>query len=188
MIDIDKHLFLIGLPGSGKSTLGAIIAKKLKHTYIDLDKYIEENSGYTISQLFDNHSGMDFRLLEQQMLQQLIKTNINSPIIIACGGGTPCYYDNLVQMKMAGYLIWLKTPINIIKARLIQSNEQQQRPLFKRMNTIAIEEKLNMLLQERSHFYSQSDIIIPENILNNDARVAFVIEQLNQIMNNKTNE
>ncbi len=187
MIELDKHLFLIGLPGSGKSTLGGIIAKKLKRTFIDLDNYIEENSGYTISELFDNQAAMDFRLLEQQMLQQLIKKNINSPIIIACGGGTPCYYDNLVQMKTAGYLIWLKTPIKIIKSRLIQSNERQQRPLFKGMNAIAIEQKLTVLLEERSYFYSQSDIIIPENILNNDASVAFVIEQLNQIMNNKTN-
>ncbi|MFN5829806.1 MAG: shikimate kinase, partial [Bacteroidota bacterium] len=90
-----KVVYLTGFMGSGKTTVGKKLAAQLNYTFIDLDSYIEKQEGRSISELFNEHGENYFREVEHQCLQTLLKLE---KLVIACGGGTPCFYDAMQQM------------------------------------------------------------------------------------------
>lgn len=144
--------FLLGLPGSGKSYWGRLLADKAQLPFIDLDQYIEENEGKTIAEIFSAGGESDFRHLETIYLQKAIEQESN--IIIACGGGTPCFNKNMELMNENGITIFLNPPIEQIAERLSASKEIGKRPLFKgESNSIQIHAKLAELLETRLPYY-----------------------------------
>ncbi|MBK6904578.1 MAG: shikimate kinase [Saprospirales bacterium] len=121
-----RSLFLIGLMGSGKTTTGKQLAGLLGWPFTDLDGFIEERQGCGIPDLFEKIGEPGFRKLEREALQNVLR--LDAPRVVACGGGTPCYYDNLTQMKDAGWVIYLETPVPILVERLQSST--RVRPLL----------------------------------------------------------
>ncbi|MEP2025618.1 shikimate kinase, partial [Reichenbachiella sp.] len=95
-----QKIFLIGMPGSGKSTLGKELAEKLGRNFFDLDAEIERMAGWVIPDIFAQVGEDYFRELENSVLLMLIR--LNEPAVIATGGGAPCFYDNIDQMNLAG--------------------------------------------------------------------------------------
>ncbi|MEY4804201.1 MAG: hypothetical protein RL331_720 [Bacteroidota bacterium] len=99
-----QTIFLIGMMGSGKSTLGALLAASLERPFLDTDAAIEKKEGRTIQQIFEQEGEVYFRECEQQLLQEL-------PVeacVVACGGGLPCFYSNIELLKSKGIVVYLE--------------------------------------------------------------------------------
>lgn len=144
---MNKNFFLVGLPGAGKSTFGKKLSEKLNLFFIDLDEEIEKKFE-PITQIFAEKGEDKFREIEKKTLLRVISKNQNS--IISTGGGTPCFFDNLEQMKANGLVIWLNTPLEIIETRL---KKDSSRPLLK-------SNSLEEIYKSRIKFYKQADIVL----------------------------
>ncbi len=158
------HIFLIGFMGSGKSSLGVALAKSLNYEFLDLDELITEQNGDTCANLF-NLKGEDFfRKKEKLALETVMK--MDKKLIISCGGGTPCFYDNLEKMKENGVVIYLKVSLPELTRRL--SGNNANRPLLTGTEPEQLPEKIENLLFEREQFYKQANYIIEGDTMNLD--------------------
>ena len=147
-------LYIIGFMGSGKTTAGKNLASLLGWSFIDLDNKIEEHAGIKITEIFSKFGEEYFRELEAEILRS-IKPDSN--IVLATGGGAPCYKDNMEFMLTTGLTIYLKmTPLQLA-SRLKASNDE--RPLIKNLEgkdlILFIEKKLS----EREKWYEKSHLI-----------------------------
>lgn len=158
-------IYLIGMPSSGKSTFGKIVAEKLNYTFLDLDKLIEKNNNFTIPQIFEQKGEDFFRELEQKALQTTFDFE---KTIIATGGGTPCFFDNLEKMKENGIVCFLNIKIETLAKRTFEAQKIQQnnRPLFK--DASSFEELYPLISQkskDRKTFYQQAHFEVNNNDL-----------------------
>ncbi len=149
------RVFLIGFMGSGKSTIGKTLAKQMGFDFIDLDKYIEKKEVKSIQQIFKKKGELAFRKIEEIALLEVCKKN---NIVIATGGGTPCFFENMQIIKAKGKSIYLKIEEEELKERLV--NQQTQRPLLKNKSEKELFDFINSTLLEREEFYNQADFIV----------------------------
>jgi shikimate kinase len=119
------RIFLVGYMGSGKSLMGAALAKELGVNFFDLDKAIEKKAGKDVTAIFAGEGEKHFRDLEKQCLTELLEED---DAVIACGGGTPCFFDNMDKMNDAGVVIYLKMSTDHLVERL--EAEKDSRPLL----------------------------------------------------------
>ncbi len=154
----DSKIFLIGLPGSGKSTLGKQFAQTIQWTFIDLDSSIEGEAQKRINEIFESHGEEYFRNKESEILRMLILKN--HQFIMATGGGTPCFGENMDLMNQYGITIYLDESIDKIATRI----KDDSRPLFK--NVFNVENRLTELLDSRKQFYEQATYILESENIN----------------------
>lgn len=150
---------LIGYMASGKSTLGRILAEKLKYEFIDLDDYIENKEKSTIGDIFKKKGEIHFRTLETENLKEIL--GVKNNLVLALGGGTPCYSNNmeLVLNKKNAKSIYLKASIPTLISRL--KNEKSKRPLVAHIETDAmLTEFIGKHIFERSQFYSLANFTV----------------------------
>lgn len=145
-------IFLIGYMGSGKSTLGRAVANKLNFPFIDLDDFIEEQCEATIVELFNKLGEKQFREIEQKALAQVARSNA----IVACGGGTPCYQNNMEMINKMGLSIWLTPDIDRIVSRLCLPSEKMKRPIIRDLSDDEITDYVKTQLHEREAHYAQA--------------------------------
>ena len=150
-----KNIFLIGLPASGKSTFGKSIADALNLNHVDLDQVIEANTNKSISTIFKLYGEKYFREIERDTLSELFDRS--NTYIISCGGGTPCFYDNMSRMNAVGLTIFLDIAVAVIVKRVVQNHD---RPLLKEKN---LEKTIIRLRSERIKYYQQANIIFNES-------------------------
>jgi shikimate kinase len=148
--------FLIGLPGCGKSTLGKKFAFVLDLPFYDLDHLIEAGEGAKISDLFSLHGEQKFREMEQRYLHKL---NSLEKAVIATGGGTPCFFNNMELINSLGMSVFLDVPPKEIALRLSE-NGISKRPILKGKSREEICLTLEHLRHIRIPFYSKSHITI----------------------------
>lgn len=146
-------IFLMGLPGSGKSTLGKQLAQHLALPFTDLDKVIEQTSQRSIRIIFADEGEEAFRQLEQQALHYVIRQQ--EAFILATGGGTPCFYDNMEVMNQTGVTIYLDVPISTIIQRM-QGKQIANRPLLRGMDIEALEQEFDAKFAHRLPVYQQA--------------------------------
>tara|TARA_B100000809_G_scaffold184049_1_gene181992 strand:+ start:55 stop:564 length:510 start_codon:yes stop_codon:yes gene_type:complete len=158
MIDNNK-IFLIGFMGSGKTTLGKKLAKKLDKPFFDLDVEIEKSESLTINQLFEKYGETHFRELESKMFRALIINN--ESFVLSLGGGTPCIQSNMDLVKSSGASIYLKYNAGILASRLIGA--KAERPLIKNLDETELKEFITNKLSEREPFYNQCKFTIEKN-------------------------
>lgn len=139
-----KNIYLVGLMGVGKTTIGRLLAKSLNRPFYDSDKVIEENTGVDISTIFEYEGEKGFRLREQVVVEQL--TSLNG-IVMATGGGVVINELNRLALRAHGYVIYLSCSVEIILRR---TSHDTKRPLLKTSNPKA---KLTELLAEREPLY-----------------------------------
>jgi shikimate kinase len=147
-------VFLIGFMGSGKTTIGKKLAKKLSLEFIDLDAEVEKKEGRTIGQIFDLFGEDYFRTKEHEIL---LEQSSNNNILIACGGGTPCFFDHMQMMNNKGITVYLKFSPEALYSRL--ENAKTKRPLLKNMDEINMKLYIKNKLEEREQIYLQAKII-----------------------------
>ena len=150
-----KLIFICGFMGCGKTTQGKKLAKELGYFFIDLDDYISDKYDKTIVDLFKEIGEEEFRTVETEALKECINDNVKA--LIALGGGTPCFNNNLELMKSSGKLIYLKMDAESLYKRLF--NEKQDRPLIKDKADEDMLKYIENLLSTREVFYSQAQII-----------------------------
>lgn len=166
---------LVGLPGSGKSTFGKQLAKELDFPFLDLDQLIEEQYELKISEIFSTHGEGTFREWESKVLQDILKQD--RAYILASGGGTPCFNDNMEQINAHAMSVYLDVPLGLISLRL-QSSKTQQRPLFQGLDQGEITLKLKSLLVSREYFYSQAKIKLSGEDFSAELLLAELISRL----------
>ena len=109
-----KNIILIGMPGSGKSTIGIILAKELCMDFIDTDVLIQSREGMTLQEIIDTRGQETFVELEKQYIRELDVTGT----VIAPGGSVVLYEDSISFLKQSGTVVFLNVPIDIIKLRI----------------------------------------------------------------------
>lgn len=151
------HVYLIGMPGAGKSTVGKKLAEALGRTFADLDIVIAKMAGFTIPEIFEKHGEDYFRKLESEALKTVSFSA--EKLVIATGGGTPCFFDNLVFMQTQGLVLYLKTSPEILAERLL-ALPLNSRPLLKEKSNSQLFIYLNQTLTARAPFYEKAGIIL----------------------------
>ena len=144
-----ENIYLVGFMGSGKSTVGHILAEKLDMEFIDVDTEIEKKENKKISEIFKEKGEPYFRELEKKEIDLITK---KKGVVVSTGGGLGADIENMKKMKETGTVIWLDVPINIILKRC---EKDINRPLLQQPF-----EDLKKLFEDRKKVYSMSDIHI----------------------------
>ncbi|PHR74697.1 MAG: shikimate kinase [Lutibacter sp.] len=143
---------LLGYMASGKSSVGKIIAERLNLDFIDLDAYIEENEGHSISNIFAEKGEIYFRIKETEYLTELLNSENN--FVLSVGGGTPCYANNIQLISEKAQSFYLKASLNTLYNRL--KRQRKSRPLIANLKLENLKEFIAKHLFERTSFYEQS--------------------------------
>ncbi|MEO6549731.1 MAG: shikimate kinase [Ferruginibacter sp.] len=164
-----NNFFLIGFMGSGKTHWGKIWADTNQLSFIDLDAVIEKAEGSTVAGIFETKGEDYFRVKEAAALRSCEEM---SNCLIACGGGTPCFFDNMAWMNTQGATIYLESkPLEILERVLL---EKDTRPLLKKLNRAELLFFIEQKLKEREPFYKQAKLIVSSAELDQDAFPAII--------------
>jgi shikimate kinase len=144
-------IFLIGMMGSGKSYWMDKLGRRLKLPRYDLDSMIESAENRTIQQIFNESGEAHFRKMESIVLRWF---GNKDEFIVATGGGTPCFFDNMDWMNSEGITIWLDEGIDLLVERLLP--EKDHRPLISQLDQKDLKSYLEKKRAEREIFYSKS--------------------------------
>ena len=151
------RIYLIGYMGCGKSTLGRKLSEHLGLQFVDMDHYIEERNCKTIPQIFSEEGEAEFRKKERKALEELSEF---TDIVIATGGGAPCFFDNIDLMNKTGKTIYLNIDPKILADRLLKS--KTERPLIKGKSRDELVAFIDDTLKKRNEFYLQAAYQITE--------------------------
>ncbi len=141
--------------GSGKTTVGKQLAKKFDFTFVDIDNYIELKYKTSINDFFSKFGENKFREIEKEELEN-ISTKKN--IVVATGGGTPCFFNNIDIINKTGTSIYIKLSPEMLLSRL--KNAKENRPLINKKSDIELLEFIKSTLQKREKYYKKAKIII----------------------------
>ena len=147
-------IFIIGYMASGKTTFGKALAEKLDVAFIDLDQYLEQRTGKTITEIFEEKGENEFRKIEKEMLEAAVNEDYDA--VIACGGGTPCFHNNMEYINRKGLSVFLETSIPVLISRLQAENDK--RPIVAGKSDDEIREKVLTQLCERLPHYMEAKL------------------------------
>lgn len=164
-------IFLIGFMGSGKTHWGKIWAKKYQLEFYDLDEIIEKESGHTVAHIFEKEGENRFRELEHKYLRQFEKKR---NFLLSCGGGTPCFDENMDWMLAHGLVIYLKAASPYILKRVME--EKEKRPLLKKLNQSELLFFIQHKLEEREPFYRRANFSVEVEKLSDESLVSIIRE------------
>lgn len=153
MEGIGSHIVLIGFMGSGKTTVGKLLADTLNIDFIDMDLYIEKQQKYSIKEIFAKKGESYFRKIESETLLEILDKS--KRMVISTGGGTPCYLDNMNLIKSNSLSVYLKVGCRRLVERL---KNDLQRPLIQNKTDKELFTYVKIALGERDKYYSQADI------------------------------
>ena len=168
-----KSIILIGYMGSGKTTVGRQLALALGRTFYDLDWYIEMRYHRTVAQLFAEKGEEGFRELERNMLHEAAEFE---DIVLSCGGGTPCFFDNMEYIRSVGESVYLKATPEVLAEHLRMG--KVERPLIKGKNPEELLEYIRTSLAEREPFYMKAEHVVDVTLMDNYEKIAITIELL----------
>ena len=151
-------VFLIGFMGCGKTHWGRQLAEAMGVPFFDLDEKLAEKEGKAITQIFADEGEEYFRLLEKDALHLL--TESHETFIMACGGGTPCFYNNIDYMNAQGTTVWINCSVECLHKRLVK--ERSTRPLIKELSDNDLRSYIIKKFGDRKIFYQQAGLIIQE--------------------------
>lgn len=146
-----KRIFLIGYMGAGKTTIGKALAREMDLDFYDLDWYIEDRFRKKIPQIFAEKGEGGFRDMERNMLREVGEFE---DVVISCGGGTPCFFDNVDYMNQQGDTIFLSATPEVLKEHLLMG--KSQRPLIQGKSPEELIDYIHESLQTRLPFYTKA--------------------------------
>ncbi len=145
------RIFTVGHSGCGKSTFGRLLARHLNMSFVDLDHYIRLRFQATVEQIFARGGEEGFRKVESTLLREAAQRN---RVVVACGGGTPCFHDNMNYMNSQGLTIWLQSSEESLADRIEKSHTV--RPLYTGLSGEELRAKIKHNLAVRTPYYSQA--------------------------------
>ena len=161
----------MGYMGAGKTTVGKALAKDLQLQFYDLDWYIESRLRKTIPQIFAEKGEEGFREVERRLLHEVAEFE---DVVISCGGGTPCFFDNMDYMNSVGHTFYMKASVQTLCDHIGMS--RGERPLLKGKSSEELKEFVAAQLAEREPFYSQAQEIIDVNVLDSFDKIDHVAD------------
>ncbi|MBQ2192910.1 MAG: shikimate kinase [Prevotella sp.] len=172
-----KRIILIGYMGSGKTTVGRALAKELGLQFYDLDWYIESRRRKTIPQLFAERGEEGFREIEHNMLHEVAEFE---DIVLSCGGGTPCFYDNIDYMNSLGEVIWLKADPEVLYKHLLMG--KTERPLLKGKSPEELITFIREQLEKREPFYSKARHVLNVNLMDTYEKINISVTKAKELL------
>ena len=166
-----KALILIGYMCVGKTTVGRDAAKRTGRMFYDLDWYIEDRFRKRIPQIFAEEGEERFREMERRMLHEVAEFE---NVVVSCGGGTPCHFDNMDYMNQAGHTVYLRATPETILAHLALA--KGKRPLLEGKTPEELDAYVRQQLQERAPFYNRAHSIVDVDILDDFDKVSQVTD------------
>ena len=163
------RIYLIGYMGCGKSTLGRKLAATLNLDFIDLDTFLEEKYFRTIPQIFAEEGEGAFRIKEQKVLHEV---SAFDEVVVATGGGAPCFFDNMEVMNQAGFCFFLDVDTESLVNRLIHS--KTERPIIKGKSPDELHQFIDEMMLKRRPFYEKAHYIIKGNEINPEQVLALL--------------
>ncbi len=172
------RIILIGYMGAGKTTLGKALAQELNLQFYDLDWYIEERYHKTIAQIFAERGEDGFREIERNMLHETAEFE---NIVLSCGGGTPCFFDNMAYMNRQAKTVYLKATPEILTQHLRMS--KTERPLLKGKNDEELIQYISTSLETRTPYYSRAHYTFDVTLLDNSENIKDAVRSLKELLN-----
>ena len=172
---MEKTIFLIGYMASGKTTLGRAFARAAGREFIDLDQYITRRFRKTIPEIFAEKGEEGFRQLERNMLREAGAFN---GVVVSCGGGTPCFYDNMEFMNANGVTVWLKAGVECIVRRILCA--KTRRPITEGKTPEELPAFVAAHLRQREPYYSQAQLTLGSEDLETASGISATVATLQQ--------
>jgi shikimate kinase len=173
-----KRIILIGYMGSGKTTVGKALAKEIGLPFYDLDWYIENRMRRKVSQIFADRGEEGFRQIERNMLHEVAEFE---DVVISCGGGTPCFFDNVDYMNQQGQVVYLRCEPEVLKGHLLMG--KGDRPLLKGKSPEELIDFIRQQLELREPFYSKAAYTLDVSLMDNYDKIKITIEKLRELLN-----
>ena len=171
------RIILIGYMGAGKTTIGRALAKELDVPFYDLDWYIESRRHKTVAQIFAEEGEEAFRRIEHNMLHEVAEFE---DVVISCGGGTPCFFDNMEYMNAQGQVVYLKAEPQVLIDHLRMG--RTERPLLKGKSPVELEEFIKEQVRARESYYNQARYIFDVSLMDNYEKIQATITKLRQML------
>jgi shikimate kinase len=172
-----KRIILIGYMGSGKTTVGKALAKEIGLPFYDLDWYIENRMRRKVSQIFADRGEEGFRQIERNMLHEVAEFE---DVVISCGGGTPCFFDNVDYMNQQGQVVYLRCEPEVLKGNLLMG--KGDRPLLKGKSPEELIDFIRQQLQWREPYYSKARYTLDVSLMDNYEKIKITIDNLKQLL------
>lgn len=172
------RIILIGYMGAGKTTVGKALAKALGVPFYDLDWYIETRMRRTVKQIFDQQGEEGFRRIEHNMLHEVAEFE---NVVVSCGGGTPCFFDNIDYMNSQAQVVYLKATPDVLYQHLQMG--RSVRPLLLNKTPEEVRTFIEQQLAYREQFYSKAHYTLDVSLLDNFEKINVTVEKLIGILN-----
>ena len=172
-----KRVILIGYMGAGKTTIGKALSKDMGITFYDLDWYIESRMRKTVAQIFAERGEEGFRKIEYNMLHEVAEFE---DVIISCGGGTPCFFDNMDYLNQQGQVVYLKAAPEVLYKHLLMG--KIERPLLKGKSPEELIAFIREQLEKREVFYSKAQYTLDVSLMDNYDKIKVTIAKLKELL------
>lgn len=159
-------IFLIGYMASGKTTFGRALARETNRDFIDLDFYIEQRFRKSVKEIFADSGEDEFRRIEREMLREAGEFD---NVVVACGGGTPCFFDNIDYMNSRGLTICLEAGLDRTIERVMR--KPGKRPLLAGLNEAELRATIAAGMEARAPFYNKAAIHLCGEMLENKEQI-----------------
>jgi shikimate kinase len=163
--------------GAGKTTVGKALAKELRMPFYDLDWYIESRMHKTVKAIFDERGEAGFRKIEHNMLHEVAEFE---DVIISCGGGTPCFFDNIDYMNRQGETVYLKATPEVLYGHLKMG--KTIRPLLLNKTADEVQVFIREQLAQREPYYSKAKYVLDVNLLDDYEKIKISVKQLRNML------
>lgn len=173
-----RRIILIGYMGSGKTTVGKALSKETGMMFYDLDWYIESRMRKTVAQIFAEKGEEGFRKIEHNMLHEVAEFE---NVIISCGGGTPCFFDNIDYINQQGEVVYLKATPEVLYRHLLMG--KVERPLIKNKTPEELIAYITEQVAKREEFYNKARYTLDVSLMDNYEKIQFSVDQLRQLLN-----
>ena len=168
-----RRIILIGYMGSGKTTVGRQLAKRLGLMFYDLDWYITNRMRRTVAQIFEESGEEGFRKIEHAMLHEVAEFE---DVVLSCGGGTPCFFDNMDYLNRMGETVYLKASPEVLYAHLKMG--KSVRPLLLGKTPEEVEAFVKEQLAQREPYYSKAKHTLDVNVLDTYDKIKISVEKI----------
>lgn len=173
-----RRIFIIGYMGAGKTTIGKALAKDIGLDFYDLDWYIEARMRKTVKQIFDERGEGGFRKIEYNMLHEAGEFE---NVVISCGGGTPCFFDNIDYMNQQGDTVYLKAAPDVLYGHLKMG--KTVRPLLLNKTPDEVKAFIKEQLAQREPFYNKAKNTLDVNLMDNFEKIKISVQKVKELLN-----
>ncbi|MCD8202646.1 MAG: shikimate kinase [Prevotella sp.] len=173
-----NRIIIVGYMGAGKTTVGKALAKELGVQFYDLDWYIEERMRKTIPQLFAERGEEGFRKVEHNILHEVAEFE---DVVISCGGGTPCFFDNMDYLNGQGETVYLQSTPDVLYQHLKMG--KVERPLLKDKTAEEMKDFIAEQLAAREQYYLKAKHVLDVTLLDSYGKVKISVERLRTMLN-----